>query len=324
MVLQQTVWSIGLSLDMSGSTKIEWTDITWNPVRGCSIVSAGCTNCYAMKQAHRFSGQGQAYEGLTRLTRGGPVWTGDVKLVPELLSRPLSWRSPKRIFVNSMSDLFHENVPLEFIAEVFNVMASATANCGKRHVHDLECWQGEPHTFQVLTKRPERMFKVISKELQQYADMHMPGDCPLSIALESWPLKNVWLGVSIEDQKTAEERIPYLLQTPAVVSWTSAEPLLGQVNLSAIKGVENFGWVVAGGESGFGARPTCLSWIQDIVRDCRNMDIPVFVKQLGTKPYINATSGDHEYLTLQDRKGGDISEFPSYLRARDFPANEHG
>ena len=125
---------------MATATSIEWTDETWNPIRGCSIVSKGCTNCYAMKQAHRFSGRGGPYEGLTTLTNGGPVWTGKVRLVPELLEAPLHWRKPRRVFVNSMSDLFHESVPDEFIDQVFAVMALASQ-----------------HTFQILTKRPERM-----------------------------------------------------------------------------------------------------------------------------------------------------------------------
>src|SRR4051812_8243950 len=130
---------------MGDKSTIEWTDATWNPVRGCSIVSKGCTNCYAMRQAHRSSGAGGAYEGLTKLTKGGPVWTGEVRPVPELLEQPLKWRRPRRIFVNSMSDLFHEGVPAEFIYDVFSVMAAA-----------------RQHVFQVLTKRPARMRTLLS------------------------------------------------------------------------------------------------------------------------------------------------------------------
>src|SRR5690348_3685922 len=125
---------------MSGTSSIEWTDKTWNPVRGCSIVSPGCTNCYAMKFAHRFHGAGQAYEGLTTMSKGGPVWTGKVRLVENELHTPWHWKKPSRIFVNSMSDLFHDDVPDDFIAKVWFVMAN-----------------NQQHVFQILTKRPERM-----------------------------------------------------------------------------------------------------------------------------------------------------------------------
>src|SRR6476620_7247058 len=127
---------------MATNSKIEWTNATWNPIRGYSVVSPGCKNCYAMKQAHRFSGKGQAYEGLTQLTSNGPVWTGKVKFVPEHLADPLKWREPRRVFVNSMSDLFHEGMSDLDIEAIFGVMALA-----------------QQHTFQILTKRPERMLK---------------------------------------------------------------------------------------------------------------------------------------------------------------------
>ena len=182
---------------MSYKSSIEWCDATWNPIRGCSMVSHGCTNCYAMKVAHRFSGTGMAYDGLTKMTSAGPVWNGKITLVPKLLDQPLRWRRPRKIFVNSMSDLFHENVPDSFIAQVWNVMQNANH-----------------HTFQILTKRPERMLSWVGKWFR------------------SWPpLPNVWLGVSTEDQATADERIPLLLKTPAAVRWISAEPLLGPIDI---------------------------------------------------------------------------------------------
>jgi len=205
---------------MSAITKIEWADRSWNCVRGCSIVSPGCRSCYAMKQAHRFSGPGRAYEGLTKLTeRSGPQWTGKVVTVEDALLEPLSWRKPQRVFVNSMSDLFHEDVPDEFIDKVFAVMALA-----------------ERHTFQILTKRPERMrewFDENGRDAVQHT-VHYPqfDRWRQSITLGQWPLPNVWLGVSAEDQQRADERIPLLLQTPASVRFVSCEPLLGPVDLS--------------------------------------------------------------------------------------------
>lgn len=295
---------------MSNKSKIEWTDVTWNPIRGCSIVSKGCTNCYAMKQAHRSSGKGGAYEGLTKLTNGGPVWTGKIKLVHELLDRPLHWKKPRRVFVNSMSDLFHEDVPDEFIASVFAVMRDARS-----------------HTFQILTKRPNRAFDLLNDpEFYEYVEERSSvheTETMFSIykKMEQFvppkpPYPNVWLGVSIEDQQTADERIPLLLQTPAAVRWISAEPLLGPIDLTNIQlpeepadqilktinapsvldvlnktvvgniGLEHnikhgVAWVVTGGESGPGARPSHPDWFQSLRDQCVAADIPFFFKQWG-------------------------------------------
>lgn len=189
-------------------TTISWCDATWSPVRGCSRVSPGCGGsdgggCYAERVAHRFSGPGQPYEGLTRLTKGGPRWTGKIRLVPEALDQPLRWKNPRRIFVNSMSDLFHEGIPDDFIDQVFAVMALAPQ-----------------HQFQVLTKRPDRM--------RQYCASLGDGAAPDRITMAALaldhnrtgglvkrPLPNVYLGVSVENQEAADERIPLLLQTPA-------------------------------------------------------------------------------------------------------------
>lgn len=227
------------------TTSIEWTSTThadgtvtkgktWNPVRGCSVISPGCHNCYAMKQAHRFSGPGKAYEGLTKLTeRSGPQWTGEIATIDHALSKPLSWRTPARIFVNSMSDLFHHNVPTEFIDKVFAVMALC----------DDTRSSPKNHTFQVLTKRAERLrdylndpetpYRIHSEVvLRVVGSGYYPhkGGCDWH-PITPWPLKNVWLGVSVESQKYADERIPLLLQTPAAVRFISAEPLLSAVNL---------------------------------------------------------------------------------------------
>lgn len=313
---------------MSANTSIEWTDRTWNPVRGCSVISQGCVNCYAMKQAHRFSGEGKSYEGLTKLTKAGPQWTGAVQLVREHLGDPIRWKRPQRVFVNSMSDLFHEAVPDNYIEQVFAVMSIA-----------------ERHTFQVLTKRPERMaawFSVIAQYDTEWARRVCAG------------LPNVWLGVSVEDQQRADERIPQLLSTPAAVRFISAEPLLGPVDLRRFMPVPLFycgrcgkekrrpwcepcgtdnntptnelvglSWVIVGGESGPGARPFDVAWARALVHQCKSAGVAVFVKQLGSKPtgwWSNSLGPRIGKFT--DRKGGDMAEWPEDLRIRQFPEAE--
>ena len=308
---------------MSTVSKIEWTDRTWNPVRGCSIVSRGCVNCYAMTQAHRFGGMYRAngidgaytvpgpFHGLTKQTSAGPQWTGQIRTVREALFEPLSWKEPARVFVNSMSDLFHEEVPDQFIVDVFGVMA-------------LAHW----HTFQVLTKRPERMRSFLCAGdhgiIQQFQAIERNGGVGpkgLFRALDikrrdgvewNWPLPNVWLGVSAEDQQRADERIPLLLQTPAAVRFVSAEPLLGPIKFqrrqlgvrtdcdgcrvldvrvdedgccqSCGRDALSYGldWVIVGGESGPGARRCNVGWIRSIVQQCHAASVPCFVKQLGS------------------------------------------
>lgn len=183
---------------MATFSRIEWTEMTWNPVRGCSVVSPGCTKCYAMRQAHRFSGPGKPYEGLTRSTNGGPVWSGIVRTVPRLLEEPLRWRTPRTVFVNSMSDLFHEEVPTEFVAQVFEVMARAH-------------W----HRFQILTKRSRRLVELADR---------LP-----------WR-SNIWMGVSVESARYAK-RIDHLRETPAAVRFLSLEPLLGPMDALDLSGV---------------------------------------------------------------------------------------
>jgi len=280
--------SLLANFTMSDTSKIEWTDATWNPVRGCSIVSKGCTNCYAMKQAHRFAGAGKPYEGLTQMTRGGPVWNGQIRLVRELLDWPLHRRKPLRIFVNSMSDLFHEDVPWEFIDAVFAVMAVTTR-----------------HTYQVLTKRPYRMLNYMQRlkldPIFGFPDRisHRASDIRdgYDNCGPSWPLRNVCLGVSVEDQAAADERIPLLLQTPAVVRWISAEPLLGPIDLDSaqVDGIHALGcgdqgcncgnrgldWVVTGGESGPKARPSHPDWFRSLRDQCKAAGLPFFFKQWG-------------------------------------------
>lgn len=290
---------------MSAKTSIEWTDTTWNPLRGCSRVSEGCRNCYAEKVAMRFRGAGQPYEGLVRMTTQGPKWTGEIKLVPATLAAPLGWAKPRRVFVNSMSDLFHESVPFEFIASVFAVMSVTTR-----------------HTYQVLTKRPARMLEFfkwvadgagcfdddrISRALPKDIpwEPHRPGKGGYDNCGPGFPYENVWLGVSVEDQKTADERIPLLLQCPADIRWISAEPLLGPVDLTAVRFTASPGyfgdalqwhhqphcsreqrypsldWVVAGGESGHGARPMHPDWARSLRDQCEAAGVKFLFKQHG-------------------------------------------
>lgn len=340
---------------MSDRTSIAWTDCTWNPVRGCSLVSKGCESCYAMKQARRFSAPGQPYHGLTMMGPQGPRWNGTIRLVPELLDEPLHWKKPRRVFVNSMSDLFHEDVPLDFIADTYAIMITAYR-----------------HTFQVLTKRPCRRHDLFTNEpiremIAIRAAAHInklrgPHSLNATRNLAAWnagTASNIWEGASIEDQKTADERIPLLLQTPAAVRWISAEPLLGPVDLrlwlnviprmrtpvSADSGLPcgettldlmpsyniNTGeiikplldWVVCGGESGPKARPCDVAWVRSIVQQCRAAGVPCFVKQLGAKPYTLFGDGDGAAHTLpmrlKDKKGGDPAEWTEDLRIREFP-----
>lgn len=243
---------------MSDKTGIEWTDATWNPVTGCTKVSAGCDHCYAETFAERFRG-----------TEGHYFENGfDVQLRPDKLDLPLRWKRPRRIFVNSMSDLFHDQVPDHYIAGVFAVMARAPQ-----------------HTFQVLTKRHGRMRSLLN-EHDFAARVCGPDDV-------AWPLPNVWLGVSTEDQQWADIRIPALLDTPAAVRFISAEPLLGPINLGfnecdhSRRNHEEVGcwrgldWVIVGGESGPGARPMHPDWVRSLRGQCADAGVPFLFKQWG-------------------------------------------
>jgi protein gp37 len=219
---------------MSDHSAIEWTDATWNPVRGCTKVSPGCKFCYAETFAERFRG-----------VPGHPFEQGfDLRLVPEKLDQPLRWRRPRKVFVNSMSDLFHEGVPAEYIREVGNVMKRAH-------------W----HLFQVLTKRHARMRELLSGELRWMAD-----------------LPNVAYGVSVEDRTYGLPRIESLRQTAARIRFLSVEPLLEDLGALDLRSID---WVIVGGESGPGARPMLREWVVRIRRDCRAQRVPFFFKQWG-------------------------------------------
>ncbi len=283
---------------MADRSKIEWTDATWNPITGCSIVSPGCKKCYAMRHAARMERMlppNSHYAGLTNPSKAGPVWTGKVNLAPDhIMTKPLRWRKPKRIFVNSMSDLFHESIPDEWIDKVFAVMAMAPQ-----------------HIFQVLTKRPERMRDYFAARQEgdpwaeaadEIADIVGNSDHPAVLEPKDIPLRNVWKGVSVEDQPRADERIPLLLDTPAAVRWISAEPLLALLDIDVHLrlspsaaflagmitgdmpswtriGSTRLDWVVAGGESGPGARPCDIEWIRSLRDQCAGAGVPFFWKQ---------------------------------------------
>lgn len=223
-------------------TSIEWTDATWNPVAGCTVISPGCTNCYAMRMAARLEAMPLAkYSGLTRRSSGRAVWTGKIKLDEKSLDAPRKWAKPRRIFVNSMSDLFHDKVAEDFIRRVWQVMAETPR-----------------HTYQILTKRPERM-ALISKSL------------PV--------LQNVWLGTSVESAAFLE-RIDHLRQVRTVVRFVSFEPLLGSVDGANLRDIH---WAIVGGESGPRSRPMLESWVDEIELACRRHQSAFFFKQWGGK-----------------------------------------
>lgn len=295
-------------------TNIEWTDETWNPVTGCDKVSPGCKFCYAEGIADRFFAKQYPPN-----EDGSPRKFTDVRCHVERLEEPLHWKKPRRVFVNSMSDLFHEDVPSGFIRRVFWTMRE----CRDRNLG---------HTFQILTKRPERMLG-FCREVSDRADL---GDWTYT-ERGGAPLENVWLGVSVENQKYADERIPLLLQTPAAVRFLSVEPqleaisfrwakwdnwqfhprrvtTLGKGAVNELDGLRMLDWVICGGESGPGARPFDVEWAETLLGQCKAAAVPFFMKQLG------AYARDYgSPMNLRDRKGGDPEEWPEHLRVREFP-----
>ena len=227
---------------MSDQSKIEWTDATWNPIRGCTKVSPGCKHCYAETFAERFRGvKGHAFE------QGF-----DLRLVPEKLRVPLEWKKPRTIFVNSMSDLFHERVQDDYIVRVVEVMVEAS-------------W----HTYQVLTKRSGRMRDLLNSKL------HFAAESP-----------HIWWGVSVEDRKYGVPRIGHLQGADASVRFISVEPLLEDIGEISLNGIR---WVIVGGESGMQARPFDIGWARSILRQCREQSVGCFVKQLGRRPVSGET-----------------------------------
>ena len=283
-----------------GKTKIAWTDVVFNPVTGCTKVSAGCANCYAESTAKRFWGKRKF---------------SDVQCHPDRLDQPLHWRKPRRIFVCSMGDLFHEAVPFSFVDKVFSVMALTLQ-----------------HTYQVLTKRPKRMLEYFAGWDKPDAELDGEANAEWLLGFlghDKWRDKinsvsdyfrsvpsarpNLWLGVSVENQETADERIPLLLRTPAAKKFVSYEPALGPIDFRKVPGFNTVGldlsnwWIICGGESGPNARPCDIKWVHGIVRQCREAEVPVFVKQ----------------IHVGGRFSKNPNEWPENLRIREFPLNHN-
>ena len=374
---------------MASKSKIEWTDDTWNPVVGCSKVSSGCAHCYAERTSNRLAGMARAdvrkgrnpgrKANYLNVLNGHGKFNGKVICIASALQDPLHWRTPRKVFVNSMSDLFHETVPFAFIDKVFAVMAL--------------CPQ---HTFQVLTKRPERMAEYFCTPPKGFhpaecvSESRTPGilwacrdivldrrkggppsfdrietaeqnwnydlyvastTCDTEAGPRSWPIPNVHLGTSVENQKQADIRIPYLLKCPAAMRFVSAEPLLERIDLRYALGDEPsmhyagicpeglrpgridvdsryphasyIDQVIVGGESGPGARPCNIEDIRSIVQQGKAAGVPVFVKQLGSNAVYDE-EGDHKLagypFKTKHSKGGDMGEWPEDLRGvRDPP-----
>jgi protein gp37 len=305
---------------MSDKSGIQWTDATWNPTSGCDRVSPGCDHCYAMTLAKRLKAMGSPrYQVDGDPRTSGPGFGVQTHAVA--LDQPLRWTKPRRIFVNSMSDLFHDQVSDEFISRVFDVMEQAPR-----------------HTFQILTKRHARMRSFMRARQRDRVDYARQfDDCPTEAMRNSpaaqWarqrattPPAHIWLGVSVEDQKWADIRIPALLDTPTAVRFLSLEPLLGPVDLRAWTtwsdgsarytepdaGVAGLDWAIVGGESGPGARPMDPEWVRSLVGQCIGAEVIPFVKQLGAC-WAREHGGDSH--------GGDWSLWPEDLRVREFPVH---
>jgi protein gp37 len=227
---------------VAGLSDIEWTDATWNPVAGCLMISPGCTNCYAMRMAGRLQAMGlSSYGGVARKSGGRSVWTGKINLIERALDAPLSWRKPRKVFVNSMSDLFQDGVSEEYIQKVWSVMERAN-------------W----HVYQILTKRPDNMRRVLQK-------LNLPR------------LPHVWLGTSVESA-AYKTRIAELQATPASIRFVSFEPLLDDVGVVNLDGIH---WAIVGGESGPKARPIEEKWVRRLQRTCKRQGVAFFFKQWG-------------------------------------------
>lgn len=281
----------------STSTGIEWTGATWNPIVGCTIVSPGCTNCYAMQMAariERMAGGKTHYAGTTKATKAGPVWTGKLAMAPDHIAfQPLRWKKPRRIFVNSMSDLFHESVPDEWIDRVFAVMALAPQ-----------------HQFQILTKRSRRMLAYMTEaSLLPRLEFAMDQATLIQPGNRKWPLPNVWLGVSAEDQVRYDERSRDLRLTPAAVHFFSFEPLLGQIVADYLGE-----WAIVGGESGPSARPMHPDWALSLRDQCAAAGVPFFFKQWGEWA-PRAGTGWHHWIMADGSSHDETFDTRAHLNA---------
>lgn len=305
---------------MASNTAIQWTEQTWNPTTGCDRISDGCTNCYALTMAKRLKGMGQAkYQ-----TDGNPKTSGPgfgIAVHPEAILEPLRWKKPRLVFTNSMSDLFHSGIDTASLHLIFGVMAATPQ-----------------HTYQILTKRHGRMRSLLNDPQFAHMVFHrakMYGRP--DTAARTWPLPNVHLGVSVENQKWADIRIKALAQTPAAVRFLSCEPLVGPVRLPLMETVGgcncggygppyyvhepscgyepgaaySIDWVIIGGESGPGARPFDPQWAADLIDDARAAGAAPFVKQLGSV-WARANGAS-------DSKGGKLEDWPAHLRIREYP-----
>lgn len=330
------------------ATKISWTNETWNPCIGCSDASTDCKFCYAKREAHRLAGNPNpkiqlAYEGLTKRVGDVTKWTGVVRLLEDRLTQPLSWRRPRLIFVNSMSDLFHEALPFSDIDKVFAIMLAC------------QVYDGIDHTFQVLTKRASRAREYLSADplelVQRWAyaadylttpkdedsifselvyglcsgkwDAHGIGigeQSPWSHPENVFPLRNLWLGTSCGNQELAEARVSDLVETPAAVRFVSCEPLLGPIDLRDINGAlatwwqngnidcvgaGKLDWVIAGAESGPGVRPMHEAWVRDLRDQCTDADVAFFYKQ--------KIGDDGRKVELPELDGRSWKEFPASM-----------
>jgi protein gp37 len=261
---------------MTDRSAIEWTQATWNPITGCDRISPGCQHCYALALARRLKAMGQAkYQTDGRPPTSGPGF--GVAVHPQVLGEPLRWRRPRRIFVCSMADLFHARVPEAFIAQVFAVMAATPQ-----------------HTYQVLTKRPGRMARLLASDAFP-EQVYRLTVARYGASTLTWPLPNLWLGTSVEDQRRADQRIPKLLETPAAIRFLSCEPLLGPIGLApewVELELQAFGrngavcfprvdWIIAGGESGPGHRPARPDWVRFLRDQAVAAEVAFFFKQWG-------------------------------------------
>lgn len=275
-------------------TKIEWTEYSWNPVTGCTPISEGCQNCYARRMANRLRGRcGYPKENPFKVT-----------LHPERLDEPLKWRKPRKVFVCSMSDLFHPDVPFHYISNIFDIMCSwRWPNKEAERIGDESLLEDPGHTYMVLTKRPERV-----QDWLQWLFEYWPGDSPVNVNLsaEGHFGRHIWFGVTAENQRRADERIPILLQIPAAVRFISVEPMLGPIRLQRdwlmCPGGAEYGhgmsltrvhaggccdrhprihWVICGSESGPNHRKTKIEWIRDLREQCISANVPFFLKQMG-------------------------------------------
>ncbi|MEM9880200.1 MAG: phage Gp37/Gp68 family protein, partial [Pseudomonadota bacterium] len=257
---------------MADKSLIEWTEATWNPITGCSVISPGCTNCYAMRLAGTRLKHHESRKGLTEPSKAGPVWTGEVRLNEQWLDQPMRWKRPRMIFVCAHGDLFHETVPDEWIDKIFAVMALS------RH-----------HVFQVLTKRADRMRSYLDGYAAWVRVERLIGDLKPSslwngshyeaqrILQSGQPLPNVWVGVSAENHEWAYERLPELDATHAALHWVSAEPLVGPIDFDRLALGCLPDWIVVGGESGRNARSMDPDWAREIRDFCKTYDVPFFM-----------------------------------------------